>query len=488
MGALAVSRPERGLLLLTPFAAMLAVALGLRLGAPTAVRAAVVYAAPPSAAGTGLAWQIVALEDDNGARAVLAATDLEVTARSGEAVARWRGITNDEGVAEAQLALGVRPGEGVDIEVRTGDHRATLLAHGPADMAAPARRNSASTAWLPFAKRSGPVTLDVAVLGQRAAPGFAASVWVRATDGTEPYRVTRLAGVVVEVERDASVVSAGALTPTDSNGWAELAVTPVGLAVALRLRAAALDGRSGDWTGGIFMSPGAPQIETRVRWAAEESPDLVVVSPSTRSTGYVEIDDARGRAWAATFEVAGRAGSDGSLPTHIHAPTLAPGLYWAVASNDPAAATALGPGTTVRPFFVAARDDAALAFGTDRVECAPPDDARETSRRLASCLAVSAVSAAPRWTALDGFASARAQSRENRSRGLAVALGAIANATLIEALLVLRATAAARARLRAAMKTSDGPSGLVSAFGIAIGLLVALLGFLLLAAFVVRAA
>jgi len=480
-----VSASERWLLRLTPFAAMLAVALGLRLGAPSAVRAAVVYAAPVAAAGTGLAWQIVALEGDNGARAAIAGTDLDVTARSGGSVARWRGITNDEGVAEAQLALDVVAGAGVELEVRSGASGAAVLARGLADMVAPPARPGASP-WLPFAARSGPVVLDVAVLGQRAAPGWVASVWVRATD---PSGGARLAGVIVEAEGDTSVASARALTPTDSNGWAELDLTPVGLAVALRLHASAPGGRSGDWTGGLFMSPGAPQIETRARWGPDESPEVAVVPPSTQTTGYVEIDDAQGRAWATTFDVVGRAASGGSLPRiDVHAPRLAPGLYWAVASNDAASATTLGPGTMARPFFVAAGDDAALAFGTDRDECAPPADARETSRRLASCLAVSTVSAVSRWLALDGFVTARARASENRSRGLGVALGAVASAALIEALLVLRAAAASRARLRAALTAGDGPSAISSALGIAIGLLVALLGFLLLAAFLVRAA
>ena len=477
---------ERWLLRLTPFAAVLAVALGLRLGAPSAVRAALVYAAPVAAAGTGLAWQIVALEGDNGARAALAATVLDVTARSGGSVARWSGITNDEGVAEAQLALDVVAGASVELEVRAGASGSTVLARGRAGMVAPAAPRGAPPPWLPFAARGGAVVLDVAVLGQRAAPGWVAPVWVRATDASGG---ARLAGVSVEAERDTSVASARALTPTDSNGWAELAVVPVGLAVALHLHASAPDGRSGDWVGGLFMSPGAPQIETRALWGPDESPEVAVVPPSTQTTGYVEIDDAQGRAWATTFDVVGRAASGGSLPRFdVHAPRLAPGLYWAVASNDAASATALGPGTMARPFFVAAGDEAALAFGTNRDECAPTADARETSRRLASCLAVSSVSAVPRWLALDGFVTARARASENRSRGLGVALGAVASAALIEALLVLRAAGASRARLRAALTGGDGPSPISSALGIAIGLLVALLGFLLLAAFLVRAA
>ncbi len=152
----------------------------------------------------------------------------------------------------------------------------------------------------------------------------------------------------------------------------------------------------------------------------------------------------------------------------MQAPGLAPGLYWAVASADPAGAALLGAGTIARPFFVAPSDDAALSLGMDREACAPARDPRETGDAVSSCLALSSIAPVPRWIALDGFAMQRALDREARARGVAVAVGALAIASVLEGMLLVRAAANSRTRT------------------VAVAVLVALLGFALLAAFIVR--
>jgi hypothetical protein len=191
-----------------------------------------------------------------------------------------------------------------------------------------------------------------------------------------------------------------------------------------------------------------------------------VTMPTARSTAYVEIDDAAGRAWAVAPALS--AAPDGSSGTRVQAPGLAPGLYWAVAAADPASAAALGAGTIARPFFVASSDEAALAMGTDRTACMPPRDPRETTNAVSACLALSPMTPTPRWVALDGFVEQRDLDREARTKGLAVALGAIAIAVLLEAVLLWQAAARRR-------------TGTV-----AVAVLVGLLGFALLAAFIVR--
>ena len=87
---------------------------------------------------------------------------------------------------------------------------------------------------------------------------------------------------------------------------------------------------------------------------------------------------------------------------------------------------------------------------------------------MSSCLALSPITPTPRWIALDGFVGQRALDHAARARGLAVALGAIAIAVLLEAALLWRAAA-------------RRPAGTV-----AVAILVGLLGFALLAAFIVR--
>jgi hypothetical protein len=104
------------------------------------------------------------------------------------------------------------------------------------------------------------------------------------------------------------------------------------------------------------------------------------------------------------------------------------------------------------------------------------------------CLALIAATPVPRWTALEGFSMQRALDEQRRARGLELALGAVFVAILLETVLLLRAIGAARARLRAAtyeMQTAVPPfAGHAWTAGIAV--LVAVLGLVLLAAFLVR--
>jgi hypothetical protein len=475
-----IVRGERLLLVVTPAVAMAAVALGLRVGAGQAVRAAIAYGAPTSGGGIGLAWQVATFEEDHGVREPVAVPEVEVTARSaGGDDARWRGSTNEDGTAEVLLAVPTTPV--VALEVRAGS---LVLARGEVGAPSSSARPPPATTWARFAQRQGSIALDVAVLGQRVASGFPATIWVRATDATTRAPVV---GATVEPERDPSLSASTPAAPTDSRGWARVEATPVGHAVALMLHARTAEGRTGDWAGALLVSPGAAQLALRDRYTPDEWPVLDVVVPNVRTTEYVEIDDALGRAWAATVALTG---SDTAMPrARIQVPRLARGLYWAVASSDPAGAAQLGPGTIVRPFFVATTDESALALGTDDEACTPPRDGRETSRVIAVCLALACATAVPRWTALDGFSAQHARDAQQRAYGLAVALGAIAVAMLLETVLLLRVARAARMRLRVAMHGAGdaGDTRGERARKVGIALLVALLGFALLAAFLVRA-
>jgi hypothetical protein len=438
---------------------MTAVAVGLRIGARGGVRAAVVYGAPAASRGAALAWQLVVFDEDQGAREPAAGVDLTVVARTADASAVAHATTNGDGVAEVVLAL--PRADGVELEVRGG---ATVLARGTA-RPPPARETAAGeSGWLRFARREGPIQLDVAALGERVAPGFPAELWVRATDAASH---APMAGVAVTLDEDASV-SAGptAAGRTDSRGWVRIVVTPVGLAVTATLRAQAQAGRTGEWIGGLYMSPGAPSIDVAPVAQPAAPIDLGVTMPTPRRVAYVEIDDATGRAWAASPALA--TGPDGRSGARLHVPALAPGLYWAVAAADPDGASSLGAGTIARPFFVASSEEAALAMATDRAACSLPRDPRETASAVSSCLALSPITPTPRWIALDGFVGQRALDHAARTRGLAVALGAIAIAVLLEAALLWRAAA-------------RRPAGTV-----AVAILVGLLGFALLAAFIVR--
>jgi hypothetical protein len=467
------ARAERLLLVLAPFAALAAVGVGLRVGASDSVRAAIVYSAPVSKAGTGLAWQVVAFEIDHGVRAPLVDQPLEVTARAGDRTTRWIGATNEDGVAEVLLPL-VGASDVVGLEVRAGGH---ILAVGEARVPLPVGRSPVWPVWMPFARREGAIVLDVAVLGQRVAPGLSATLWVRATDASSR---ARLPGVAIEPETDASLVFPQPSVRTAANGWAELTATAAGLAISLTLSARTADGRTGKWQGGLFSSPGAVKLETRRRWATDESVTIAVLSPTAREAEYLEIDDASGRAWGSS--VAMVRGSDGTASASVSVPSLHSGLYWAVAASDAAGATLLGPGTATLPFFVAANDSSALALGTDGAECAEPQSADEAARALGPCLAVAAAIPVARWTALDGLARWNGRLRERRFRGIAVSASSVLFGMALEAILLIRA--AARGRKRGEGLSED--LAMSPPLRGAVAVLVALLGFALIAAFVLR--
>jgi hypothetical protein len=471
-------RGERLLLVGAPLVALSVVALGLRLGARSEVVSAIVFGAPTSGAGTGLAWQVLVFDEDRGVRWPVALARIDVTARSAGSEARWSGPTNDDGTAEVLLGLSNSLGVSLDVSAH-----GALLAGGDASTPISLARVPPSAGWAHFARREGAIAIDVAVLGQRVASGFPASIWVRASDAATH---APLDGVSVESEPDPGLSPATGDALTDPLGWAHLTMTTMGYGIALTLHARAVNGKAGDWVGALFASPGAAQIDTLDRYAPDKEPTIDIVMPSIRTIAYVEIDDSKGRAWGAAVPLAA---SNGGMPrASVRAPRLAPGLYWAVAASDPSAGAQLGPGTSVRPFFVAANDEAALAFGVAE-ECARPSDSRLTPRVVAVCLALAGATAVPRWTALDGFPARHARDGQRRSAGLAVALGAIAVAAVLVAILLLRGAHRAQVEIgEATTATRNAHASTARRIGsVGIAVLVALLGFALLAAFLVRA-
>jgi hypothetical protein len=469
---------ERVLRVAAPVLALTTVALALRWGAPSPLRAAIVKGSPPANAGTGLAWQVLAIDESHGAREPVVGMPMRAVARQGTEERDWSGTTNRDGVAEMSLGL-ARP-EGMHLEVYAGGD---LLASGEVAIPGALVRRGPGSPWARPARRDGPILLDVAVLGQRAASGFPASIWVRATDEATRHAA---AGVTIEPEKSGSFVPASPTATTDARGWAEVVATPWGHAVSMFFHARAADGRTGDWAGALIVSPGAPEVRVPARVVADEAPVVEVVTHTTRPTAYIEVVDAQGRAWAGSLAYP----SEESAASRVVAtlPRLAPGLYWAIADDSPAGASELAPGTAVRPFFVAASDDAALAFGRDAAECAPPSDIRATGRALSVCLALAPAPPAPRWVALEGFSERYKKESAKRSKGVAFALVAIVSGAILEALLLVRAAMRARARLRVLENAEEGAeANFVTRGWVAVMVvLVAMLGFAMLAAFVAR--
>jgi hypothetical protein len=471
-----VTRTERALLVLTPFACVGAVALGLRVGSPRPGRVAEVFGAPGASAGAALSWEIAAEWDESGARTPLSGFDLAVTASRGPQSARAFARTNADGVAEVLVASFAADADRIEVTTRDGGVLAVGRPSGP-----PAGRLEPPPApgpWMPVARRTGALWIDVSLLGGRAAPGFAATICARVLNARtrEPA-----AGVDVRIVDDPSVRDA-ASGRTDDAGWVTLHATPVGLAIALELLAIASDGQQGDWVGGLVAAPGGAAIHTRARWSPEEAPEVDVIVPTARATYYVEIDDDAGRAWATALDLSGDRGHAREVTLRV--PELASGVYWVVASSLPGGAQTWAPSTTVRPFFVAKSDEAAFALRRGSPGCEPRRTSADAETALSTCLASVTPRTLPRWTVVDGPASKRQALAGARGRGRAIALGAVVLATLLELWLLARASFdgwVEGARIATGAKGPGAPA--TAAAWMAVALFVALLGFALLAAF-----
>jgi hypothetical protein len=476
---------ERWLLALAPAAGLATVALGLRLGAPGTVRAAVVYAAPAPLHAPTRAAAVFVFREEGGTREPFERLPLEVVARTAGGEARWQGVTNEDGVAEAVLQVGASP-RMTELSVTAGG---AVLARG-VPLERPALEPAPSTPpWMAFVRRDGDIEIDAVLVGERAAPGFPATLWVRALERASGHPI---AHANIQLEGDASLTPPVATATTDARGWAPIAVTPLGLAVTVTLRARTAGSGEGpailgEWVGPFPMAPGAARVDVQPRSRPGEEVEIALTEPVPWRNAYLEVDDARGRAWAATAS-GGVRRPDGSVSMGWHVPGLPPGLYWTVASAAPFASTEGETRTTYRAFFVADSDEAALAFGTSAQACTGPLDPRDATRALGPCLALSARTPVERWMALDGFASLRARDEATRARGLRVALGGLLAAALLEAALLLRGAARARVRLQEETggERAGGGGAASRAWTVVVTVLVALLGFALLAGFLSR--
>jgi hypothetical protein len=254
--------PRKIAMLATPLVAMATFALGLRLGAQPGIHGALVYGAHLAQGSSALAWQLVTIYEESGVRESIPMDRLMVKARRPEvraaegAAAEWSGGSNADGVAEVSLDLpGIREGDAVELEV-TAPGETEPLAKGRIDWdVASAPAEEPARVWVRPTRCEGDIALDVALYGERLAPGFASSLWVRATDHAsgEP-----IAGATVHPEPEPGL----SLTPVEATtcklGWAEFQATASAHIVGTALSARVLRGsgeRRGEWYGGLPVAP-----------------------------------------------------------------------------------------------------------------------------------------------------------------------------------------------------------------------------------------
>jgi len=447
---------ERAAIGVTPVVALAIVALGLRIGAGGRTRGAMVYARPPGDGRPGLAWQLVVLADEGGVREVLPEATLDVTASTRADHARWHGVTNADGVAEAWLELrGVTRGEPVTLRAtaESGD----VLVDGVVDWPPSTPRVGADDVRLQATKTRGPLAIEVVLRDGKLVPGAPERAFVRVTDPATGKGVDDVA-LTFNPEPGLSLDRTTARTSAD--GWAEVHATAEFLLASWTIDARGAEPQQAisSWYGALPIAPGAAAGVLPQRLPPNEPFSLPLVTPPATRRLYVEVDDASGCDFAQTLDVSALSASGA---TELVLPPLAPGDYWLVTSSDAHGAESLTGSTLARPFEV--RDATA--------KVTPPD-----ARRAATPFF--------RFLALDGLARPRALAAGRKKRGMSVVFGALAIAAMLEMLLVLRAAARARirlARLSEAAREVDGlaPSG---GGGVVVLVLVTVLGFALIAA------
>jgi hypothetical protein len=449
---------RRLLLIGAPLVAVLTLMLGLRIGAGEAVHSAAIFAAPPTQGRVAL--QILTYYEERSVRETVAMKDLTLVATSngGKKEARWKGDSNEDGIAEAVLVFDHDPVttdgdlKDIQVELRVADEKEPL-AQGSISFATTAwGRSDSSRAAARPTKRVGPIPIDVLVEGERLVPGFETSIWIHAPGA---------AAIDIEPEPGLEVQKTH-LVPCDAGGWMEAVVIARAHVVGFKLDAKNDAGES-EWYGPLPVAPGAFFVGMP-RIVPEGKPtEVVLVAPNPRKVVYAEVDDTNGRTYAAASPVALDPG-DAIPRAKITIPPLAKGLHWLVVSGEPRGAEKLAGAAVAKPFKVGAPQDACV---------------------VGPWLAERPAEGFPRTLALDGMAVRGATNAKRRRIGLLIGFLSLAAAALLDAILMIAMAREARAvTLLADLAEGEEPKILTAkppGGSILVGVLVAILGFAFLA-------
>jgi hypothetical protein len=432
----------RGPIIAVAVLSIATVAVGLRVGAGSSVRAAIVLGAPVSHGHAS--WQLRVQDEDLMRTAAL--VPFTMTVRAHDVESTLRGETNAEGVAEVGFD---RPGfaNGDHVDLVVADDKGRDLARGtatwPPDVSQLHARLYEHAALRP-SRADGKLRMRVAVFGGALAPGQPGRVWVTVSSATaEPPlnpRIEATPDLGLEVDapyapsHDATCVRAGVI-----------AVTARGHIGGLALHAKDDLGREGDWYGALPIAPGAMHVAMPT--VVEHGPVRATITSANAFTlAYVEVDDAQGRADARMLKLSGE-----PPRAELTLDLRDVGRSFVVVAGGPDGATSIAGATRAIPVWVGP---------------SPPCEAE---------LAETTALAFPRFTALDGFAAKHHTLAVKRKRGRLIALGALGLGSLLETLLLLRAAREGRRAPTAPKRT---------ALDVLVVLMLSLLGFVLLFALV----
>ncbi|MBS2015572.1 MAG: hypothetical protein JST00_21980 [Deltaproteobacteria bacterium] len=471
-----------------PIVAIFTLMIGLRVGAGEAVRAAVVFGAPPSTPGpdgkTRLAWQVLTFLDDRGVKETIPMRRLEIVARAKGQESVWKGDSNVDGIAEASFVFdGLVEGDDVDLEVRLPGEK-DPLAKGRAQWSPRPTTSSGSDRpegqrVRPTAER-GAIRMQVAIEGERLVPGSPTPVWVYFTTESLPrskVAIRALPEPGIVAEREDLKVCPG--------GWAEASLLAqahvVGTKFVAKPRAPDVQDskEEGEWFGVMPVAAGAFSITIDRVIEENRATAATLIAPNPRNVAYAEVQDRHGRIVAAALEPRVEAG-DPMPRARLEIPPLRAGLYWVVASGEPRGGEHMTGAAIARAFVVGKGPEGAGIDTRDLCSVGP-------------YLAKQHATGVKRWIALDGLPERSAKNRFRHDLGMGIAMLSLLAAALLEALLLVAASRETRIALQLA--ELDGDDEKVEAVtakppggSLAVALLVAVLGFALLAALLVAKA
>ena len=248
-------------------------------------------------------------------------------------------------------------------------------------------------------------------------------------------------------------------------GWARIDASARIYNAALGLRAKLADGRSGKWYGALPIATGATRADP---------PDVVkgdgaALVVEGRTTVYAEIDDAEGRAFGGWAKL--------------------PGI-WAVGRRSSFLRSLRGSSGSSRRASRAAPRSWTSRRSRDRSSSRGrrcPQGRRRATIRAPSrpTFALHPAGGFRRWTALDGFVARKDANGSRRKRGITIGLTALGVASVLELILLLQVARSGRKLKADAFADIDESVALMkrsSAVSVVIGVLLAMLGFGLLAA------
>ena len=263
---------------------------------------------------------------------------LTVVADAGGGRASWTGRLDEQGAAEVALELPAPIAGGVLLSVRSGER---LLGQGRLELGVEAWSRAARRrgGWL-RGQPSGALAVRVAAARGAFAVPFRDPLLVEVHDGKSAVAGSTLVfspeGVDIGRAR-------GVGATTDDAGRASIGVTPNEHAVAMRVDARAIGGKTGALYSVLPVVPGALH-------ATLEGPSLRVESPVPRDRAYFALvtRTARLGGGAARLAADGRGGAVAVVDIR-HLLTASEGAdVWAVVSSEPDLRTSSTVGWPVR--------------------------------------------------------------------------------------------------------------------------------------------